>query len=356
MKIKRSVWFTGVRSVAFPVVLLSILFFYCGDVRAEKREKNFDTLVLGAYTVPKEAYEKEIIPAFQEHWKKKSGRELKIEQSYVGSGAQARAIIEGFEADVAALSLEGDIDQIVKAKLISHDWKNRPWKGFITHSVVVIGFRQGNPKKIQDWEDLTRQGVEVLYPNPKTSGGAQWNVNAIYGAGLKISQAKNGTPDAAYARDLLKRVQKRVKVMDKSGRESVTTFERGIGDALVTYENEVLLRQMGGKSLPFVIPPATILIQNPVAVVDRYVDKHGVRVLAEEFVKFLHTDGAQRSFAKFGFRPANPTIGKEFRGKYPTPALLFDMDYLGGWSKVLETIYGPKGIWTQITLELAREK
>jgi sulfate transport system substrate-binding protein len=336
--------------------LLSVLFFYWGDVRGEKPVKSFDTLVLGAYTVPKEAYEKEIIPAFQDYWKKKTGREVRIEQSYVGSGAQARAIVEGFEADVAALSLEGDIDQIVKAKLISHDWKNRAWKGFITHSVVVIGFRQGNPKKIQDWEDLTRQGVEVLYPNPKTSGGAQWNVNAIYGGGLKISQAKSGKPDAAYARDLLKRVQKRVKVMDKSGRESVTTFERGIGDALVTYENEVLLRQMVGKSLPFVIPPATILIQNPVAVVDRYVDKHGVRVLAEEFVKFLHTNGAQRSFAKFGFRPANPAIGKEFQGKYPTPALLFDIDYLGGWGKVLESIYGPKGIWTQITQELAREK
>lgn len=356
MKNKLSFWFTSVRSVVFSVVLLSILFFYCGDVRGGNPGKSFDTLVLGAYTVPKEAYEKEIIPAFQDSWKKKSGREVKIEQSYVASGAQARAIIEGFEADIAALSLEGDADQIVKAKLISHDWKNRPWKGFITHSVVVIGFRQGNPKKIKDWEDLTHQGVEVLYPNPKTSGGAQWNVNAIYGAGLKISQAKSGKTDATYARDLLKRVQKRVKVMDKSGRESVSTFERGIGDALVTYENEVLLRQMEGKSLPFIIPPATILIQNPVAVVDRNVDKHGVRVLAEEFIKFLHTDGAQRSFAKFGFRPANPIIAKEFKGKYPTPPLLFDIDYLGGWSKVLETIYGPKGIWTQITLELAREK
>ena len=356
MKLKRTFGFKDSWAVVFLSVSMCFLFLQPGDAEGQKPGKSFDTLIVGAYTVPKEAYEKEIIPAFQDHWKKKTGREVKIEQSYVGSGAQARAITEGFEADVAALSLEGDVDQIVKAKLISHNWKNQPWKGFITHSVAVIGFRQGNPKKIQDWEDLTRPDVEVLYPNPKTSGGAQWNVNAIYGAGLKMSQAKGGKPDAAYARSLLERVQKRVKVMDKSGRESVTTFERGIGDALVTYENEVLLRQMGGKALPFIISPATILIENPVALVDRYADKHGVRPLAEEFVKFLHTDGAQRSFAKFGFRPANPLISKEFEKKYPTPPLLFDIDYLGGWGKVMETIYGPQGIWTQITQELAREK
>lgn len=159
MRIKWDFWFASVRSMVFTAVLLSVLFFSWSDVRGERPGKSFDTLVLGAYTVPKEAYEKEIIPAFQDYWKKKTGREVRIEQSYVGSGAQARAIVEGFEADVAALSLEGDIDQIVKAKLISHDWKNRAWKGFITHSVVVIGFRQGNPKKIQDWEDLRKSVV-----------------------------------------------------------------------------------------------------------------------------------------------------------------------------------------------------
>lgn len=340
-------------------ILLSFLalsIFGCGKQERETSSAETDTLVLGAYTVPKETYEKEIIPAFQKYWKEETGKELKVEQSYVGSGAQARAIIGGFEADVAALSLEGDIEQIQKEGLITHNWKDRPWKGIITRSVAVIGLRPGNPWKIKDWEDLDQPDLSLLYPNPKTSGGAMWDIIAVYGAGLKMSEEKKGIPDPAYARDLLKRVQKRVKVMDKSGRLSMTTFERGIGDALITYENEILLRGMEGRECLYVIPRSTILIENPVAVVDRYAEKHGVRVLAEEFVKFLHEDFAQRAFARYGYRTANPEIAKEFQEKYPAPPLLFNIDYLGGWEKVMETIFGPEGVWTQISQEQAEGK
>ncbi len=313
-----------------------------------------DTLVLAAYTVPKEAYEKEIVPAFQKFWKEKTGRDVVIQQSYEASGAQARAVVGGFEADVAALSLEGDVDLITKAGLITSDWKSRPWKGIITRSVVAIGVRDGNPKKITDWQDLTRPDVEVLYPNPKTSGGAMWCVNAIYGAGLKMSEEKTGRADPVAAAALLKAVQARVKVMDKSGRESVTTFERGIGDAMVTYENEVLLRKLQGREIPIVIPRSTILIENPVAIVDRYVDKHGTRELAEAFVQFLHSDVAQRAFAHYGFRPASPTVLQEFAAQYPTPPLLFDIAYMGGWTKVREMLYGNDGVWTRVTTELGQ--
>lgn len=311
-----------------------------------------DTLVLAAYTVPKEAYEKEIIPAFQAHWKAKTGRDLVVQQSYEASGAQARAVAGGFEADVVALSLEGDVDLITREGLIAHDWHQRPWGGCITRSVVVIGVRPGNPKRIADWQDLTRADVQVLYPNPKTSGGAMWCVNAIYGAGLKYAVEKGGRPDSAAARALLKGVQARVKVMDKSGRESVTTFERGIGDALVTYENEVLLRKLQGREIPFVIPRSTILIENPIAVVDKYADKHGSRALAEEFVQFCHGDAAQRAFARYGFRPASPAVAAEFAAQYPTPPLLFDIRDLGGWTKVREMLYGQQGVWTEVVTEV----
>jgi len=314
------------------------------------------TLILGAYTVPKEAYEQEIIPAFQEFWQVKTGEKVKFQESYIASGAQARAIIDGFEADIAALSLEGDVARIAEAGLITHDWKAGVTKGIISRSVVVIGYRPGNPKKLRDWEDLTQPGLVVLYPNPKTSGGAMWCVNAIYGAGLKTTQANTGTPDSAYAENLLYRIQKNVKVMDKSGRESVTTFELGTGDAIVTYENEVLLRQLEGRDFPFVIPRATILIENPIAVVDKNVDKHGTRAVAEAFVEFCVTEEAQRSFAKYGLRPVVPSVFQEFQSKFPVPELLFDINYMGGWSGVFETIYGSKGVWTRILERLAAKR
>ncbi len=313
-----------------------------------------DTLLLAAYTVPKEAYEREIIPTFQRHWQQKKGRRVVVQQSYEASGAQSRAVVGGFEADVVALSLEGDVDRIVEAGLITHDWHARPWNGYITRSLVVIGTRPDNPKAILDWADLARPDVEVLYPNPKTSGGAMWCVNAIWGAGLGVGGGATAAPDSAGARALVKGIQARVKVMDKSGRESVTTFERGIGDALVTYENELLLRTMQGRAISFVIPDATILIENPVAVVDRNVDKHGSREVAEEFVRFLHEEQAQHAFAHYGFRPASPKIMKEVSVHFPEPARLFTIADLGGWAQVRETLYGEDGVWTEVVQELAR--
>jgi len=336
---------------ALAIAIPLLLFFSESALPQQAR-----TLILGAYTVPKEAYQQEIIPAFQKYWLEKTGQSVKFEESYVASGAQARAIISGFEADVAALSLEGDLAKVAEAGLINHDWRARATKGMVTQSVVAIGYRTGNPKGIKDWEDLTQPGVEVIYPNPKTSGGAMWCVNAIYGAGLKLSEAKTGKQDLVFAAKLLHDIQKNVKVMDKSGRESVTTFERGVGDAIVTYENEALLRQFEGVEFPFVVPRATILIENPVAVVDRNVDKHGTRDLAEAFVEFCLTEAAQRSFAKFGLRPVLPNIAEEFKAKFPRPEMLFDMSYLGGWTGVEKTIYGPEGVWTKAVENIATGK
>lgn len=337
------------------ILYIALLLFYgCGN-NQKTEDRNSITLVLGAYTVPKEAYEKEIIPAFKEYWLKKTGQMVKFEESYIASGAQSRAISAGFEADIAALSLEKDVERLREEGLITHDWKNKKYGGYVTRSVAVIAFRKGNPKKIEDWVDLTRNDIEVLYPNPKTSGGAMWDINAIYGAGLRMSEVDTSITDKEYAYNLLKNIQKNVKVMDKSGRASVTTFENGIGDALVTYENEILLRIKEGRDIDFVIPEATILIENPIAVIDKNVEKHGSRVAAEAFVEFVLSTESQRAFARYGFRPVDETVTAEFTEQYPVPKYLFDINFLGGWDKVHTEIYGTEGIWTKIMEELSHE-
>lgn len=305
------------------------------------------TIILAAYTTPREAYGKAIIPAFQKSWKVKTGGDVKFQESYQASGAQARAIIGGFEADIAALSLEADIEKIAKEKLIRHDWKAKPHGGMVTSSVVVLAVRKGNPKNIRDWADLTRPGVNVLTPDPKTSGGAMWNINAIYGAALR---GYAGVPkgDKAAAERFLASVFRNVSIMDKGARESITTFEKGVGDVAVTYENEVLIGQQAGQTYEYVVPRSTILIQNPVALVDASVDKHGAREAAQAFVDFLWTPEAQRGFAQFGLRPVDPEVAKEVETKFPRVEDLWTIADLGGWATVLEEIYGAQGVWPRV--------
>ena len=334
------------------VIGLSLLLLSC---QKQSGNSNQVTLTLGAYTVPKEAYQQKIIPAFQKYWFAKTGQQVKFQESYIASGAQSRAIVAGFEADVAALSLEKDIARLQDVGLVTHNWKNNACKGFVTRSIVVMAVRKGNPLNIKTWQDVTNKGIQVLYPNPKTSGGAMWDINAIYGAGLKYSEIRGGKPNEEEAALLLKKIQKNVKVMDKSGRASVTTFENGIGDVLVTYENEVLARIKQGKEMDIIIPDATVLIENPIAVVDQNVEKHKNRAVAEAFVEFSVTEESQRAFSEFGFRSVLDQIAREFSDSYPEPALLFDIEYLGGWNSVHKNIYGPDGVWTLIIKELADE-
>jgi sulfate transport system substrate-binding protein len=320
-------------------------------------------LILAAYSVPKEAYERHIIPAFQQHWKQKTGQEVRVRSSYGASGAQARAIMGGFDADVAVLSLEGDLDQIAKAGLITQDWRKAPHGGMISASVVALGVRKGNPKGIKGWEDAARPGVDVLYPNPKTSGGAMWDIIAIYGAGLKLAESKAAgkpvTPDAAdaHAVDLLTRIQRNVKVMDKSGRESVTTFERGVGDVIVTYENELLPRVKSQRPYEIIVPAETVWIENPAAVVDKYADRHKVRDVADAFVAFLHGPEAQAAFLELGFRPLERGAGAPASATaLPQPARLFTIEDLGGWDKVSNRLFGAQGLWTKIVEDVSRKK
>jgi sulfate transport system substrate-binding protein len=289
---------------------------------------------LGAYTTPREAYSRSILPAFREHWKKKTGEDVRFEESYLGSGAQSRAIIAGFEADIAALSLEPDVQKIADAGLISHPWKQEAREGMVTRSIVVIGVRPGNPKNVRDWIDLARTDIEVLTPNVRTSGGAMWNVLAITGA-VSRGHVQGATDPVVFLGSVLQRV----RIMDKGARESMISFEQGLGDAVITYENEVLVARGSGENYDYVTPSSTILIENPIAVVDEWAKKHGNEVIAREFVRFVVLPESQRAFAQYGLRPVDEAAGKETDAKLPHPADLFTIQDLGGWSKVQSDVF-----------------
>lgn len=304
------------------------------------------TLVIGAYSIVKDAMA-DILPKFQQEWKAKTGQTVKFQESYEASGTQARAIIGGFEADVTLLAMEGDVDKLVKEGLVSKQWRDAPDSGMITRSIVALGTREGNPLGIRDFADLTKPGVKVLYPNPQTSGGAQWDINAIYGAGLKLSE-EQGQKDPAYAKAFLEKVHRNIESLDKSGRASMAAFEYGVGDVVVTYENELLARIRQGQKYDVIIPKYTIKIENPAAVVDKYADLHGTRKVAEAFVEYLRSKEAQTVFAEYGFRPVDEEVLKANESRYPVPSGLFDISYLGGWDKVRETLYSKKGVWYQV--------
>lgn len=305
------------------------------------------TLVIGAYSVAKDALA-DILPAFKAEWKARTGQDVTFQESYEASGTQARAIVGGFEADVTLLAMEGDMDKLVKAGLLRKDWNSDADHGMVTRSIVVLGTRAGNPLGIRDFSDLTRPGVKVLYPNPKTSGGAQWDINAIYGAGLKLSEEETGTKNPAAAKKFLADIHVNIESMDKSGRASMAAFEYGVGDVIVTYENELLARLAKGVQYDIVVPSSTILIENPAAVVDRNADRHGVREVADGFIEFLRGKEAQRLFAKHGFRPVSEEAAAEWKHRFPEPPGLFDIHYLGGWDEVRSTLYAKRGVWYQV--------
>ncbi len=309
------------------------------------------TLILGAYTTPREAYG-QLIPLFREQWKEQTGQDVVFEESYLGSGAQSRAIVEGFEADVTALSLEADVSRIQEAGLLTRNWKDNPTQGMVSNSIVAFAVREGNPKGIEDWADLAKPGVQILTPNPKTSGGAMWNILALYGAALRGYVAGVPADDEAAATEFLKAVFRNVTVMDKGARESITNFEKGVGDVAITYENEVLVAQQQGQNYDLVIPRSTILIENPIAVVDAYADKHGVREIADAFVQFLLSRPAQEIFAQYGLRSVDVEVAKATEAQYPPVEDLFTIEYFGGWSEATPKIFGDDGVFTQALLQI----
>ena len=304
-------------------------------------------ITLAAYSTPREAYGK-IIPAFTELWgEEHDGQRVIFQESYGASTTQAENMIAGFEADVAALSLAPDLDQVVDAGLITHDWTAAPDNGMVSTSVVVLDVRPGNPQGFQDFDDLAKPGIEILTPDPASSGGARWNIVAAYGASMR-GHAGGVEGDTAAAQELLRGIFTNVTVMDKSARDSIKNFEAGNGDVAITYENEVLTAQEAGLEDEMVIPPSTVLIENPVAVVDEHAQEHCVQDVAEAFVEYLHTDEAEELFTTVGFlRPTDPAEAAQGDGElYPPIEDLFTVEDLGGWEAMEQDVFGDQGAFT----------
>src|SRR5438067_9742841 len=290
------------------------------------------TLAVVAYSTPKEAF-KSIIPAFQAT---PAGKDVNFTQSYGASGDQTRAIINGLPADVVDLSLAADMNDLVKAGVVSKGWNRGRYRGIVTDSIVSFVVRNGNPKKIHNWHDLIKPDVSVITPNPFSSGGARWNVMAAYGAQIKAGK----TP--AQARGYLLKLFRHVAVQDKSARDALNTFVGGKGDVLITYENEAILARHQGQGLYYIDPARTILIENPVAVTT---GKN--QAAARAFLHFLYTAKAQTLFAQTGYRPVVKSVGDKF--KFPSRPGLFDIRYLGGWDKVQKQFFDPKaGIMAKV--------
>ncbi|MEH2137752.1 sulfate ABC transporter substrate-binding protein [Nostoc sp.] len=321
---------------------LSITVASCSG--SSSASKNDVKLKLVSFSVTKAAHD-QIIPKFVEKWKQEHNQNVTFEQSYGGSGAQAAAVIAGSqEADIVHLALPLDVNKIALAGLIKTGWETKaPRSGIVSRSVAAIVTREGNPKGINTWADLAKDGVKVIAANPKTSGIAIWEFLAFWGS----VTLKGG--DEATALDYVTKVYKNTPILTKDAREaSDLFFQKNQGDVLINYENEIILAGKNGNKLPYVVPQVNISIDNPVALVDKNVDKHGTRQIAQAFVDFLYSTEAQREFAKLQYRPVNPTVNQEVASQYQPIQTLFTSQDLGGWDIIQKKFFGDGAIFDKI--------
>jgi sulfate/thiosulfate transport system substrate-binding protein len=283
---------------------------------------------LVAYSTPEEAYTEDLQPGFKSTPK---GEGADFSNSFGSSGDQSRAVEAGQPADVVHLSLEPDVTRLVDAGLVAEDWNQNEYDGIVQDSVVVFAVRPGNPKNIRTWDDLLRDDVEVLTPNPFTSGGARWNLMAAYGNKV-LTEGASEEEGLQYLSDLLANVP----VQDESARDSLGTFLGGKGDVLLAYENEAIAAQEAGEDLEYVVPDSTLLIETPIAVLE------GADESAQSFVDYLHTDEAQQLWADNGYRPVVESVLKANEDRFPTPPDLFEIADLGGWEKVTMQFFDPE--------------
>jgi sulfate transport system substrate-binding protein len=294
------------------------------------------------FSILKEVLEKAIFPAFAAKWKREHGQDVNFTSSFAGSETVTNQILQGVQADVAILSIERDAERLKQGGFVTSDWRQYPSRGIINKTPFVILVRKGNPKGIRDFSDLAKEGVQLIHPEPVTSGGAQWSLLAIYGSELMKSEKETGTRDAARALKTLQAIWKRVIATPDSARAARTQFETGHGDALITYELEGLLMKQTGAPFDVVLPESTIFSEHPAVIIDRNVTAQE-RAVVESFVQFLWSEEAQRAFVQYHFRSINNealnTENKEF-GQIKLP---FTVEFFGGWGRAYPEII--EGIW-----------
>ncbi len=289
--------------------------------------------------------------AFAKYWKAKTGDNVKVQQSHGGGGKQARAVVDGLEADVVTLALSYDIDQLSeKGRLIPPDWQKRLKNNSSPYtSTIVFLVRKGNPKNIKDWNDIIKPGVSVISPNPKTSGGARYNYLAAWAYAL---QQNNN--DEVKAKEFVTKLFKNVPILDSGARGSTTTFlERGIGDVLLTWENEAFLakKELGSDKVEIIIPSLSILAEPPVTIVDKYAKKHGTEKVAQAYLEYLYSDEGQEIAAKNYYRPTLDSIAKKYAAQFPKVNLVKIDDVFGGWQKAQRKHFNDGGVFDEIILK-----
>lgn len=300
-----------------------------------------------SYDPTRELYQ-DFNAAFAKHWQAKTGDNVTIKQSHGGSGKQARSVIDGLPADVVTLALSYDIDEIgTKGRLIPKDWQKRlPHNSSPYTSTIVFLVRKGNPKKIKDWDDITKPGIAVITPNPKTSGGARWNYLAAWAYALK-----KHNNDETKAKEFVAKLFKNVPVLDTGARGSTTTFvERGIGDVLLAWENEAFLAQkeLGPDKFEIVVPSLSVLAEPPVTIVDKVVDKRKTRAVAQAYLEYLYTEEGQEIAAQNYYRPTLESIAKKYESKFPKVNLIKIDDVFGGWQKAQKVHFADGGTFDEI--------
>ena len=300
------------------------------------------TITIYGFSIMKEALDKEIEPAFKAMWKQEHGEDIEFVSSFAGSETVTNQIIQGAPADIAILSIERDADRLVEAKASPANWRDSPNKGIVNKTPFVILVRSGNPKGIHEFADLGKPGVQVIHPDPVSSGGAQWSILSIYGAELKRSEAETGSRDAVRALHTLQAIWKNVISSPGSAREARTQFELGQGDALITYELEGLMMKQANAPIEVIVPKATIFSEHPALLVDRNLDANK-RPVVEAFLNYLWSDDAQKAFVKYHFRSVTNDTFNDANKEFANIEQPFTVDYFGGWSKaypdVIEKIF-----------------
>jgi sulfate transport system substrate-binding protein len=327
-------------------MLRMLMGFAIGSVMVASASAADVTLLNVSYDPTRELYAA-INKAFAAQFTKDSGKTIEIKQSHGGSGKQARSVVDGLAADVVTLALAYDVDEIVDKGLIASDWQKRlPQNAAPYTSTIVFLVRKGNPKNIKDWDDLAKPGVKVITPNPKTSGGARWNYLAAWGYALK----QPGGNDAK-AKEFVKNIYANAPVLDTGARGSTITFvERGVGDVLISWENEAFLavNELGKDKLDIVVPSVSILAEPPVAIVDKVVDKKGTRVAADSYLKFLYSKEGQEIAAKNYYRSRDAEVAAKYAQTFPEVNLFTIDEVFGGWRKAQSTHFSDKGVFDDI--------